>query len=60
LRSIIAARAGHVESASPTGLSVDHIVRQFADRRSGARRIFIGNAGTAHFLTALKAAKVGT
>ena len=46
--------AGHVESASLAGLPVDYIVRQFDEQRSGARRIAVGNVGTAHFLTALK------
>ncbi len=48
--------AGHAESASLAGLPVDYIVRQFEEQRSGARRIAVGNAGTAHFLTALKSA----
>jgi hypothetical protein len=60
LRSASAARTGYVESASPAGLPVDYIVRQFADRGSGASRVYFGNASTAHFLTALKVAKVGT
>ena len=46
--------AGHAESASLAGLPVDYIVRQFDEQRSGARRIAVGNVGTAHFLTALK------
>jgi cytochrome c553 len=48
--------AGHAESASLAGLPVDYIVRQFDEQRSGTRRIAVGNAGTAHFLTALKSA----
>lgn len=46
--------AGHVESASLAGLPAAYIVRQFADFRSGARRITVGNASAAGFLTSLK------
>jgi len=46
--------SGHVESASLAGLSVAYIVRQFADFRSGARRISVGNSSTTGFLTSLK------
>ena len=31
--------AGHVESALPAGLPADYIIRQFAEFRSGERRI---------------------
>ena len=46
--------AGHVESASLAGLSAEYLIRQMADFRSGARRINVGNANAATFLTALK------
>jgi cytochrome c553 len=46
--------AGHVESASLAGLSASYIVQQFADFRSGARRISVGNSNTVGFLTSLK------
>lgn len=46
--------AGHVESASLAGLPADYIERQFADWRSGARRITVGDARATAFLTALK------
>lgn len=46
--------AGHVESASLAGLSASYIVQQFADFRSGSRRILIGNSNTIGFLTSLK------
>ena len=46
--------AGHVESASHSGLSASYIVQQFADFRSGARRISVGNSNTVGFLTSLK------
>lgn len=46
--------AGHVESASLAGLPADYIERQFADWRSGARKIAVGNAQTKAFLTSLK------
>jgi cytochrome c553 len=46
--------AGHAESASLAGLPVEYMVRQFDEQRIGARRIAVGNVGTAHFLTALK------
>jgi cytochrome c553 len=46
--------AGHVESASLAGLSASYIVRQFADFRSGSRRIMVGNSKTIGFLTSLK------
>src|ERR1700722_282525 len=51
--------AGHAESASLAGLSADYMVRQMADFRSGARRINVGNANAAKFLTALKRAYTG-
>jgi cytochrome c553 len=46
--------AGHVESASLAGLPAEYIERQFADWRGGARKIAVGNAQKAAFLTALK------
>jgi cytochrome c553 len=46
--------AGHAESASLAGLPADYIKRQFADWRSGARRIAVGDANAVAFLTALK------
>ena len=46
--------AGHVESASLAGLSATYIVQQFADIRSGSRRIWVGNSKTIGFLTSLK------
>jgi len=46
--------AGHVESASLAGLSASYIVEQFADFRSGARRISVGNSKTIGFLSSLK------
>ncbi|HEY2464107.1 MAG TPA: c-type cytochrome [Steroidobacteraceae bacterium] len=46
--------AGHVESASLAGLPADYIVRQFAEFRSGERRIAVGNARAQQFLSALK------
>jgi len=46
--------SGHVESASLAGLSASYIVQQFADFRSGSRRILVGNSNTIGFLTALK------
>jgi cytochrome c553 len=46
--------AGHVESASLAGLSASYIVQQFADFRSGSRRILVGNSNTMGFLTSLK------
>jgi CDP-diacylglycerol diphosphatase len=52
--------AGHVESASLAGLSADYIVRQFAEWKSGVRRINVGNAGAAQFLTTLKASYTET
>ncbi|HTB86679.1 MAG TPA: hypothetical protein VK743_01935 [Steroidobacteraceae bacterium] len=45
---------GHVESASLAGLPADYIIRQFAEFRSGARRIGIGNADAQQLLSALK------
>src|SRR6202034_216005 len=36
--------AGHVESAMLAGLSASYIPQQFADFRSGARRISVGNS----------------
>ena len=45
---------GHVESASLAGLPADYIIRQFAEFRSGERRIGVGNAGTQRLLSALK------
>jgi cytochrome c553 len=46
--------AGHVESAALAGLSASYMVQQFADFRSGARRISVGNANTIGFLRSLK------
>jgi cytochrome c553 len=46
--------AGHAESATLTGLSAEYMIRQFADIRSGARHIKVGNSGSAEFLTHLK------
>ena len=46
--------AGHVESASLAGLPADYIIRQFAEFRSGERRISVGNAGSQQLLSALK------
>lgn len=46
--------AGHVESASLAGLSAAYIVQQFADFKSGSRRILVGNSKTIGFLTSLK------
>lgn len=46
--------AGHVESAALAGLSAAYIVQQFADFRSGARRILVGNSNSIGFLTSLK------
>ena len=46
--------AGHVESASLAGLSAAYIVQQFADFRSGARRISVGNPASIALLTAMK------
>jgi cytochrome c553 len=46
--------AGHAESASLAGLPVDYIVRQSEEFQDGSRRISVGNAGSAAFLTALK------
>lgn len=47
---------GHVESASLAGLPVDYIIRQFAQFRSGERRINVGNARAQQILTVLKSA----
>jgi cytochrome c553 len=46
--------SGHVESASLAGLSASYIVQQFADFRTGSRRIPVGNSKTIGFLTSLK------
>ncbi len=46
--------AGHVESASLAGLPASYIVQQFADFRSGARRVSVGNADAIALLTAMK------
>lgn len=48
--------AGHVESASLAGLPAPYIERQFADWRSGARKIAVGDARTIALLTAMKCA----
>jgi cytochrome c553 len=45
---------GHVESASLAGLPADYIIRQFAEFRSGKRRITVGNARAQQLLSALK------
>ena len=47
---------GHVESASLAGLPADYIIRQFAEFRSGERRITVGNARAQQILTVLKSA----
>jgi cytochrome c553 len=46
--------SGHVESASLAGLSASYIVQQFADFRSGARRVSVGNPDAIALLTAMK------
>ncbi len=46
--------AGHVESAMLAGLSASYIVQQFAEFRSGARLVLVGNSDTIRFLTSLK------
>ena len=46
--------SGHVESASLAGLSASYIVQQFANFRTGSRRIPVGNSTTIEFLTSLK------
>ena len=46
--------SGHVESASLAGLSVSYILQQFADFKTGSRRILVGNLKTIEFLTSLK------
>lgn len=46
--------SGHVESASLAGLSAAYIVQQFADFRSGARRVSVGNADAIALLTTMK------
>ena len=48
--------AGHVESASLARLSAEYIVRQFAEFRSGDRRISVGSPNNSQFLGALKSA----
>lgn len=48
--------AGHVESASLAGLPTEYMVRQFAEIRSGDRRIKVGASAGEQFLTALKSA----
>jgi cytochrome c553 len=45
---------GHVESASLAGLPADYIIRQFAEFRSGERRITVGNARAQQLLATLK------
>lgn len=45
---------GHVESASLAGLPADYIVRQFAEFRSGERRVSVGDARAQQLLTTLK------
>jgi cytochrome c553 len=45
---------GHVESASLAGIPADYIIRQFAEFRSGERRITVGNARAQQLLSALK------
>jgi cytochrome c553 len=45
---------GHVESASLAGLPADYIVRQFAEFRSGERRISVGDTHAQQLLTTLK------
>jgi cytochrome c553 len=47
-------RAAHIESASLAGLPADYIIRQFAEFRSGERRIAVGSAGAQQLLSALK------
>jgi cytochrome c553 len=44
--------AGHV--ASLAGLPADYIIRQFAEFRSGERRVSVGSARAQQFLTTLK------
>lgn len=46
--------AGHVESASLAALPAGYIDRQFADWRSGARKIAVGDARAIALLTAMK------
>ncbi|HEV2700025.1 MAG TPA: hypothetical protein VGV09_00220 [Steroidobacteraceae bacterium] len=46
--------SGHVESASLAGLSAAYIIQQFADFRSGARRISVGNPQAIALLTTMK------
>lgn len=46
--------SGHVESASLAGLSAAYIVQQFADFRSGARRVSVGNSDAIALLTTMK------
>ncbi len=48
--------AGHVESASLAGVPVEYLVRQFAEIRSGDRRIQVGTPASAQFLNLLKTA----
>jgi cytochrome c553 len=45
---------GHVESASLAGLPADYIIRQFAEFRSGERRITVGDARAQQLLSVLK------
>jgi cytochrome c553 len=45
---------GHVESASLAALPADYIIRQFAEFRSGERRINVGDARAQQLLSALK------
>jgi cytochrome c553 len=45
---------GHVESASLAGLPADYIIRQFAEFRSGERRITVGDARAQRLLSVLK------
>lgn len=46
--------AGHVESASLAGLPSEYIIRQFAEIRSGERRINVGGQDASRLLTRLK------
>jgi cytochrome c553 len=45
---------GHVESASLAGLPADYIIRQFAEFRSGERRITVGDGRAQRLLVTLK------
>jgi cytochrome c553 len=46
--------SGHVESASLAGLPASYIIKQFAEFRSGERRIGVGSVGAQQLLTELK------